>query len=203
MSDFVFRSEDHSYWIGDKQLPSVTQIISPLVDYSKVPPGKLEHKRNLGTAFHEAIKLYLHHDLDEESLDEQLNIPMRQFKEWFEDDEFKDIPSPAIIAIEKPFYSEKLKYAGTPDLVTEDAIYDFKLRKYNPVADSLQLAGYAGLISDFPQKRKIVVEFSLEGGYRIYDAEKKQSWPFFRLLLERFHKNREWDLKIEQWRKSI
>src|SRR3990167_1854836 len=133
MKEFVFKPESHSYWLGDKQLPSVTQIISPLVDYSKCPQGKLERKRDLGIAFHEAIRLYLNHDLDEESLDEQLVIPMRQFVEWWTEDEFKGLPSPVLIAVEKPFYHEKLKYAGTPDLVTEDCIYDFKLRKYNPV----------------------------------------------------------------------
>ena len=202
MKEFTFKSEDHTYWLGDKQLPSVTQIISPLVDYSKAHPGKLAHKKDLGTAFHEAIKLYLNQDLDEESLDEQLVIPMRQLKEWWEDDEFKGLLSPTIIAIEQPFYNEKLKYAGTPDLVTEDCIYDFKLRKYNPIADPLQLAGYAGLISDFPPKRKVVVEFSLDAGYRVHNADKKQAWPLFRKLLDWCWKKQEFENLLNQWRKS-
>ena len=209
MKEFTFKSEAHTYWLGDRQLPSVTQIISPLVDYSKAHPGKLERKRNLGTAFHECIRLFLNNDLDEDSIDEELIIPMRQFREWWEDDEFKGLPSPSIIAIEKPFYNEKLKYAGTPDLVTEDCIYDFKLRKYNPIADPLQLAGYAGLISDFPPKRKVVVEFSLDSGYLPHDADKKQANSMFREMLKHYHRqqkrreeDQEFETLLEKWRKQ-
>ena len=203
MKEFKFNNEDHTYWLGNEQLPSVTQIISPLVDYSKCHQGKLEKKRDLGSVFHECIRLFLNDDLDNDSIDEELIIPMKQFREWFEDDEFKGLPSPTLVAIEKPFYNERLKYAGTPDLITEDCIYDFKLRKYNPVIDSLQLAGYAGLVSDFPSKRKIVVEFSLEAGYRAYNAERTQAKTMFRTLLNWFYKKKEFETLLQNWRKAI
>lgn len=209
MAEFTFRSEDHSYWLGDKKLPSVTQIISPLVDYSKVPPAKLGRKRDLGTAFHEAIRLFLNNDLDNESLDDDLIIPMRQFREWWLED--ADVErNPIMLAIEKPFCNEKLKYAGTPDLVTETTIYDFKLRKYNPIADPLQLAGYAGLVSGLPPKGLIVVEFSLDAGYLVHNAEKKQAYSVFREMLKHYHVRRkrqkedeDFETFLDGWRKSI
>ena len=203
-NEFVYNEATRIHTLGGKIIPSVSNIVSPLVDYSEVPKDRLERKRDLGIAFHDAIRLYLHDDLDEESLDEQLIIPMKQFREFWLDYEFKNLPSPAIIAIEKPFCNTKLKYCGKPDLVTEDAVYDWKLRKLDPVGDPIRMAGYAGLIGDYPilSTRKIIVEFSLDGRYKVHDAEKKQAWSFFRLLLERFHKNNEWEKKIEQWRKS-
>lgn len=202
MAEFIYNEDTRIHTLAGKIIPSVSNIVNPLsMDYSKAHPGKLERKRNLGIAFHECISLFLGDNLDEDSIDEELVIPMRQFKEfWLEDENVGR--NPIITSVEKPFCHEKLKYCGKPDMVTEDTIYDWKLRKYDPIADPLRMAGYAGLVGDFPPKRKIVVEFSLDGGYRVHDADKKQAWSFFRLLLERFHKNKEWDLKIEQWRKS-
>ena len=203
MGIFVYNEETRIHTLDGKIIPSVSNVVAPLsMDYSKAHPGKLAHKKDLGIAFHECIRLFLNNDLDEDSIDEDLIIPFRQFREFWLEDEFRDLPLPTSIAIEHPYCNEKLKYCGKPDMVTEDTIYDWKLRPYDPICDPLRMAGYAGLISDFPPKRKVVVEFSLDGGYRVHDADKKQAWSFFRLLLERFHKNKEWDLKIEQWKKS-
>ena len=202
--EFFYNEETRIHTLNGKIIPSVSNIVEPLsMDYSKVHPGKLARKKDLGIAFHECIRLFLADDLDEDSIDEELIIPMRQFKEFWTDDEFKGLPSVTITAIEQPFCNEKLKYCGKPDLVTEDAIYDWKLRKYDPIADPLRMAGYAGLISDFPPKRKIVVEFSLDAGYRVHDADKKQAWPMFRKLLDWYWKKQEFENLCENWRKSI
>ena len=203
MGEFIYNEETRIHTLNKKVIPSVSNIVEPLsMDYSKAHPGKLERKRDLGTAFHECIELFLNDDLDEDSIDEDLVIPMRQFGEFWEHDEFADVPTPTIIAIEQPFCNEKLKYCGKPDMVTEDTIYDWKLRPYDPICDPLRMAGYAGLISDFPPKRKVVVEFSLDAGYRVYDADKKQSVAMFRTLLKWYWKKQEFDNLLNQWRKQ-
>ena len=202
MVRFIYDEKTRIHTFDGKIRPSVSNIVEPIsMDYSKVHPEKLKRRKDLGIAFHECIRLFLSDNLDEDSIDEELVIPMRQFKEFWMVDEFKGLPLPTIIAIEIPFYNEKLKYCGKPDFVTEGCIYDWKLRKYDPICDPLRMAGYAGLVSDFPVKRKVVVEFSLDSGYRVHNAAKRQAWPMFRLLLDRFYKNTEWDLKIEQWKK--
>lgn len=204
MSDFFYNEETRIHTLDGKIIPSVSNIVEPLsMDYSKAHPVKLAHKKDLGIAFHECIRLFLNNDLDEDSIEDDLKLPVRQFEEFWTNDEFKDLPSPVIIAIEQPFCNEKLKYCGKPDMVTEDCIYDWKLRKYDPVCDPIRMAGYAGLISDFPPKRKVVVEFSLDGGYRVHDADKKQAWPMFRKLLEFYWKKQEFENLLENWRKSI
>ena len=203
MSEFIYNDKTRIHTLDGKVIPSVSNVVAPLsMDYSKAHPGKLARKKDLGIAFHECIRLFLNNDLDGESIDEELVIPMRQFEEWWENDEFKGLTPPIIIAIEQPFCNEKLRYCGKPDLVTMDAIYDWKLRKYDPVCDPLRMAGYAGLVSDFPLKRKIVVEFSLDAGYRVHDAEKKQAWPMYRKLLDWYYKQQDFENLLNQWRKS-
>ena len=204
MGEFVYNEETRIHTLDGKIIPSVSNIVGPLSrDYSRAHPEKLERKRNLGTAFHECIRLFLNNDLDVDSIDEELVIPMRQFEEWWENDEFKGLTPPIIIAIEQPFCNEKLKYCGKPDLITKDTIYDWKLRKYDPICDPLRMAGYAGLFSDFPVKRKIVVEFSLDSGYLPHDADKKQANSVFRKMLENYWVQRKFENLCENWRKSI
>lgn len=211
MSEFFYDENHKNHTLNGKKIGSVSDIVEPAsFDYSKIPPKKVARKRDLGTAFHECIRLFLDDDLDEDSIDEGLKLPMQQFKEWWERDEFKGLPSPVIIAIEEPFCNEKLKYCGKPDLVTEDTIYDWKLRKYDPICDPLRMAGYAGLVAVFPQKRKIVVEFSLESGYRVHDADKKQADLVFREMLKNYlmkqkrqKEDKEFETLLENWRKSI
>ena len=204
MGEFIYDENHKNHTLNGKKIGSVSNIVEPVsMDYSKAHPGKLWHKSDLGTAFHECIHLFLANDLDEDSIDDELILPMQQFKEFWTDDEFKGLPSPTIIAIEQPFCNEKLKYCGKPDLITEDCIYDWKLRKFDPVCDPLRMAGYAGLVNDFPPKRKVVVEFSLDSGYRVHDADKKQACPMFRKLLEFYWKKQEFENLCENWRKSI
>lgn len=204
MGGFIYNEETRIHTLNGKVIPSTTNIVSPLsMDYSKAHPGKLERKRDLGNAFHECIRLFLNDDLDEDSIDEELIIPMRQFSEFWTVDELQDMTHTIAMDIEHPFCNEKLKYCGKPDLVTKDTIYDWKLRKYDPICDPLRMAGYVGLISDFPPKRKVVVEFSLDAGYRVYDADKRQATAMFRTLLKWYWKKQEFENLLEDWRKSI
>ena len=204
MREFIYNEETRIHTLDGKIIPSVSNIVEPLsMDYTKAHPGKLARKKDLGIAFHECIRLFLNNDLDEDSIDEELIIPMQQFREFWLDDAFKGLPLPTSMAIEHPYCNEKLRYAGKPDLVTKDCIFDWKLRKYDPVCDPLRMAGYAELISDFPTKRKVVVEFSLDAGYRVHDAHNKQAWPMFRKMLDRYWSEKEFENLCENWKKSI
>lgn len=204
MGEFIYNEEARIHTLDGKIIPSVSNIVAPLsMDYTMIKKGVLERKRDLGIAFHECIRLFLNNDLDEDSIDEELVIPMRQFTEFWEHDEFADVPTPTIIAIEQAFCNEKLKYCGKPDLVTEDCIYDWKLRKFDPCCDPLRMVGYGGLVSDFPTKRKIVVEFRLDAGYRVHNAERKQAWPMYRKLLDYYWKQKEFETLLENWKRSL
>ncbi len=197
---FNYDENTHTYTLNGKKIGGVTEIISPLTEYSKIPKVILENKRNLGTQFHIAIKLYAKNDLDEELFPidfPELIKPMNAFKEWY-----SKLIVP-VLYVEQPFCNEKLKYAGCPDMVTETCIYDFKLRPYNAVLDPLQLSAYEHLVSDCPPKKKIVVSFDLEGNCKPKEVDNKQAWSVFRKCIENYYETKKFDELIEKWRKSI
>lgn len=53
-----FREEDHTYWDGDKQLPSVTQILDILSyqEFGNIDKATLEYASRRGTDIHEATE---------------------------------------------------------------------------------------------------------------------------------------------------
>ena len=64
MSAVDFDPATHTYTSEGRRVPSVTQCIDRLNDYSMVPADLLERKRELGTAVHQATALYDQDDLD-------------------------------------------------------------------------------------------------------------------------------------------
>ena len=70
--ELIFIADSHRYFLDGVEVPSVTQVLEPLVDYSHVPPAVMEHARQIGTAVHRACELYDQHDLVMESLDPRL-----------------------------------------------------------------------------------------------------------------------------------
>ncbi len=204
MPEFEFREHDHTYWLDGERLPGVSNIISPLVDYSMVPKDTLEYKAELGTEFHRAIHLYLNNELDLASLDEALVKPMEGFKKWLtgKPEEEELIYTNCELGImEKPVYHESLKYAGTPDLVTSNCIYDWKLRPYNPISDPLQMAGYEHLVGG-RERQKWVISFDLFGNFRQHLTNKRQAWPIFRRLLERWIWEQDFKKLLNAWKEN-
>lgn len=69
MSDeLTFDPVEHRYTIGDRVLPSVTQITGTIASLAGIPAAVLEAKRDLGTAVHLATQYYDEGDLDRDSL---------------------------------------------------------------------------------------------------------------------------------------
>jgi hypothetical protein len=136
-----FREENHEYILDGERLPSVSQIIKPLSDYSAVPAALLQQSADYGTATHKMVALYLEGDLDEETLDVGLEGPLKAFKRW--QGEHLHLTDPVV---ERPVYHARLKYAGTPDLVYDGrVVVDVKTRAANKVSDPCQLAAYEEL----------------------------------------------------------
>lgn len=178
---FTFREEDFTYWLDSVRLPSVTEIIKPLYDFSRIPPNVLENAGNYGKAVHLMIKLWLAEELDTQSLDPALIKPLEGFINWFK----KQTEAGQLEYAEKPLYNKKLGYAGTPDLVFSEAIVDIKTRPYNAATDPLQLAGYAGLVAGTCLKRYVLF-IDLDGNVKLTNAYKKQAGAIFRKLLDKW-----------------
>jgi len=138
LPNLTFREEDHTYWDGDIEYPSVTTILQEegLIDTTWFD----DWSRTRGIYVHKAVELYNKGELLEKDLDERL-IPY--LDAWRRFKENSDIE---IIASEKIVYRKLWQYAGTLDIFCkingEDSIIDLKSGIVD-ASTALQLAGYA------------------------------------------------------------
>lgn len=116
----TFDADTHTYRYKGERVPSVTQALSVVTDeyLRKIPPERLERKRQIGSAVHKAIELDLRGELDPDTI---APVWAAYFAAWTQ---FRDLLAPEDIGpCEVPRYSHGWRYAGTPDLV---------LRVFNP-----------------------------------------------------------------------
>lgn len=59
-AEIVFEPITHSYHVGGKRLPSVSEIMRPLTDayYSQIPSELLQNAANRGKRVHEAVEMF-------------------------------------------------------------------------------------------------------------------------------------------------
>ena len=114
MSDEVlFDEASHTYTVNGQEYPSVSTVLSSLMDFSRVPRDVLEHKRQIGRATHKCIELDEAGELDPDSVDEAVKP---YFDSWLA---FKATKPLRIIAAERIVYSTKHKCAGRLDFNVE------------------------------------------------------------------------------------
>ena len=196
MSTFEFREEDHSYWLDGQRLPSVTEILRPLKDFSAVPSHILQAACDYGTAVHKMVEIYIEGDLHEEALDPGLVGPLRAFKGWQQ--EHSHLVNPVV---ERPMCHPRLGFAGTPDLIYDGiVVVDLKTRPADRNTDSLQCAAYqelweanGGLKGKYEHR---VLELKQSGDYVYTRVNDPQAHGMFRDLLA-YHRIGN---TIEAWR---
>ena len=163
-----FDEEKHAYYWNDKKVPSVSEILQKVglcKDYTGISPFYAER----GAATHLAIKYFLKGTLDEDSLDPVVRPHFEAFRAYWSKHRHKPIQ------IEEPLYDENWKYAGTPDLVCEDMIIDWKCSKNHDRVAELQGEGYKVLVG--PPIRFRVVQLMDSGNYEVFDyGEKIEYW---------------------------
>lgn len=197
---FIYNEETRVHTFGKQIIPSVTQIIAPLCDYSRIPPKTLERKRQLGIHFHDAIFLRLQNNLDDSSLHPDIVKSMKAFDAFLAD----QLTTDRCLNIEAPMIHPNLKYCGKPDLVADQrgtsVIYDWKLRSYNKITDPLQMAAYKELYTNVTDL--IVVCFDLDGNYKVHHAFNIQAWPVFRKMLDRWKSEQKFNLLLNKWKEA-
>lgn len=111
MNELVFEALGHRYFLGGKQIPSVTGIMRPLSGayYRTVNDDILANAANRGTAVHEAAENYIKFGIVD--IDDECKGYFLGFKDWF----VQRKPEP--IATELKFYHKILRYGGTADLL--------------------------------------------------------------------------------------
>lgn len=136
-----FNKDLHMYTVNGVQVPSVTQILEPLNDFSQIRPEVLEAARQFGQHVHEACDLYDRGDLDWAALDPSL-VPYVEAWKLFLDDS-----GAIVVSSETQVYHAKLAYAGSPDKVlawgNRVVIPDLKATAVVPKTVGAQTAAYA------------------------------------------------------------
>jgi hypothetical protein len=199
-SDFVFNEKDHTYFFCGKRVPSVTGIIKELSDFSGIPPWVLNNKAALGTEFHRIIKLHFLDDLLYDTIDPRLVKAFNTFLQWSKPrlEEFRKAIS------ERKLFNEKMWLAGTCDLATPGELFDWKLRKYIPVTDILQLDGYDTLLGGGKRKRWTMCFDMKSGRLRQVRSEHTQSHSMFMYMLDYHHSEEKDEEKhltlLDSWR---
>lgn len=124
-----FDKETHTYYINGIPVPSITQLM-PEKEFF-VSPERLEETRKEGEDNHSLIKMYLDTgEIFNEPMLFALDIMLKEHEKEFGKK----------VLWETPLYSEHWMFAGTPDLIMENAIIDFKRSFSNKYYHSLQLA---------------------------------------------------------------
>ena len=148
----TFDESTHTYRIGDKTVPSVTQVLDEVgwIDKSWFTPEGAAR----GTEVHRVLAAL---DRGEEcSYDADIDGYVQAWEA------FKALGMRDFDQIETPLFSEQHHYAGTPDRLTADTILDIKTGVSQWWA-RYQLGGYCALVGRL--KMGMIVELRADGTF--------------------------------------
>lgn len=106
-SEFRFDKRTHTYRLGKRILPSVSEIMRPITEpsLSKVPPKRLEEARRRGNGVHDAVQSYILFQYIEPEWKDYVD----QFIHFLDENHLQ------VVWNEKPLHNGE--YAGTIDLL--------------------------------------------------------------------------------------
>lgn len=174
---FQFDREKHEYTLNGKRLPSVTEVLGMLTDFSAIAPAVLEAARDRGERVHAAINAHNRGAFDYGE-DDQIARYVEQWQRYL--DESKAV----VIASEQPMYHAALKFAGTPDCVLQIGrrvvVPDVKATFAVPPTVGPQCAAYAALYGD--RYRRVVERVCVHigpDGYTLHKRDDPADWSVF------------------------
>ena len=178
----------HRYTFNGEVVPSVTQILQPLMDFSMVPADVLKAKQELGTAAHLACELYDLDDLLEDSLDPAIVPYLEGWKKFRLETGF--VPS----MTEQRVYHPKLGYAGTFDsygiLNGKTVLLDRKTSSFvSEAVAGPQTAAYEQALLESPdytgpkKMQRGAVQLKPDGTYKYHPYKGGSDWSVFVSLL--------------------
>jgi len=143
-----FEPATHIYRWDGVIVPSVTQILNEvgISDYSGIPAAQRDAYMRFGTAVHLACELWDRRELDLPRLDPMLAPYLNSWIKFRTESGFE------IYESEKPQYSLKHRFAGTPDRIGtlngRRVVVDIKSSVDTKQGADLQTAGYAILFNE-------------------------------------------------------
>jgi len=211
-----FDEVEHKYTRNGVVISSVTQVIGEWrrVDISgeawlvntltggAVPASMFEGPSDFGTAVHKAIQYYIEGIIIMDALHPKIKLLLHEFMRWVQLAKvdlrhINEIGSPYIC--ERPMYSKKYGYAGTPDIVcpVDGAVtlIDIKTGAYDMAGP--QTAAYEQLYRENVKNtrlKRVVLSLPKQGGSaKVVSFTEKADWSFFkaRLATTNYLRNRE------------
>ena len=183
----TFNEELHEYRLDGEVIPSVTQVLGKLHDFSMVPKDILEAACQRGTIVHRLTEFHDQRDLDPASigdywpyLDAWIAFCSDYGVEWE--------------AIEERGYSARYGFAGTLDRrgrLTKIApgrwIADVKTAKQLHRVFGMQLAAYRQIVAESDPSwlisRRATVQLFADGTYKFTEWRNPSDWTAFLALI--------------------
>jgi len=178
---FRFVEADHSYWLGEKRIPSVTGILrdAGLLNYH----GSSDYYMGRGTYVHAATVMIDKGTLDWNALDDTLRPYCEAYRKFIED------ARPEVLISERPMYHAAFLYAGCPDRVLmmngRTVVVDIKSGVPIP-ANWLQISAYRELIAvneDIHATQGGTLSLQDDGKYRFRTCNLKDMKRDFQIFL--------------------
>lgn len=191
-----FDAETHTYRVDGVVFPSVTEVLRPAETFAGmfdgVPIGALELARDRGTYVHEGMALLVRGELDWSSINETWEPYIRSGERFLADSGL------VVTGSEVPVYSERLRVAGTIDLIgvwrSRESLIDFKASAVVPPTVGPQTAGYRFLHRDQygggkSRMHRYCVHLTPTSnpGYRVIPLEDSRDESIFLSALNLFH----------------
>jgi hypothetical protein len=178
----VFNEVAHEYHFNGKRVPSVTGILKPLSDFSRVPPNVLEAKRILGSAVHLACEWDDEGELDDERTP---GIVMGYVAGWRK---FKSDMQVEVLHSEARVFHRTRLYAGTLDRILMmrgrkvPQLIDLKTSAQIMKSVGPQTAGYAAA-AEVPGYGRGVLQLKPDGNYKYVELTDPTDWATFAACL--------------------
>lgn len=189
MDRLEFDKESHTYRYAGIPLPSVTQVLDPLLELEGIPKHLLEAARLFGTHVHEACHLLVRGELDWSSLDPALVPYIVGAKRFLEESGMVVIASELRVT----GIAGGVHCAGTLDIVgvlrNHECVIDWKSTATIPKTVGLQTAAYERFYRmqrGGPQRKRYCVQLR-EGDYRLHVLNDPADWNYFLSALNIHH----------------
>lgn len=184
MPEVVFNQQAHTYHLGGRRLPSVTEILQPLDELDGIPIAVLRAAAEFGTHVHLACHLHDAGRLDRAALDPALEPYLRAWESFLSE-------SGATVVASEYRVSHPLGYAGTMDKALhfpnrrQGCVGDIKSSDVVPRSAGPQTAAYreAGARELNLSRTRYAIHLRPDATYRLHKYENTTDWSIFQSAL--------------------
>lgn len=177
----TFDEATHTYRLLGSVVPGVTQLLRPLVDFSRIPADVLAAKADLGRRVHLATQLDDEDDLDEASVEADVAPYLEAWRR------FRRETRCELLLVEKEVCEPVLMYAGTLDRVLAFKgakwLVDLKTSFTTPMTAGPQTAAYWRALGDLSVTNRAALRLRPDGTYRLDPLTGADDWSAFMAAL--------------------